>query len=87
MVIQTIDKRNGNLKNVLDVDLKITYLKIFQIHQKITINGKSKNVLMKKVIVHATMARITVTKRYMHLRQACLVMTNILVENLVTVHN
>ena len=41
----------------------------------------------KKVIVHSTTARITVTKGYMHLWHACLLMMNVLVENLVTVHN
>ena len=47
---------------------------------------KQKN-LMKKVIVHATTAKITVTKGYMHLWHACMVMTNVLVEMLVTVCN
>ena len=35
LVIRTIDERNGNLENVLDVDLKITSFKIFQSHQRI----------------------------------------------------
>ena len=43
--------------------------------------------LMKKVIVHATTAKITVTKRYMHLWHLCMAMTNVLVIVFVTVHN
>ena len=43
--------------------------------------------LMKKVIVHATKAKITMTKRFMHIWHACLVMTNVLVGILVTVSN
>ena len=39
-------------------------------------NGKSKYVLMKKLIVHATTAKITMTIRYTYLWHACLVMTN-----------
>ena len=61
--------------------------KIPQSHQKITRNKESKYILMKKVIVHSETAKITVTKRYMHLWNACLVMRNVLVEILVTVHN
>ena len=79
LLIRTIDKRNGHLENVLDVDMKITLLQSVKNHQNIMKNGKSKYVLMKKVIVHATMAKITVTKIYMHLWHACLVMTNVLV--------
>ena len=41
----------------------------------------------EKVIMHATTAKITVTKKYMHLWHACLVMTNVLLEIFVTVHN
>ena len=51
----------------LDVDLKITLLQNVQIHQSKMRNVEIKYVLMKKVIVHATTARITVTKRYMHI--------------------
>ena len=50
-------------------------------------NGKIKYVLMKKVIVHATTAKITATKRYMHLWHACLLMANVPVEILATVEN
>ena len=39
-------------------------------------NGESKYILMKKVIVHATTAKIIVTIRYMHLWHECLAMTN-----------
>ena len=50
-------------------------------------NGESKYVLMIKVIVHTTTAKIKATKRYMHLWHVCLVMMNVLVEILVTVCN
>ena len=50
-------------------------------------NSESKYVLMKKVIVHVTTEKIIVTVGYMHLWHAYLVMTNVLVEILVTVHN
>ena len=54
-------------------------------------NDERKYVLMEEVIVHhrknATMAKITTTKRYMHLWHICLIMTNVLVEILVTVRN
>ena len=56
-----------------------------QIYQKIMRNGKSKYILMKKVIMHATTAIITVNKRYMDLWHACLAMTNILVKIMVTI--
>ena len=42
---------------------------------------------MKKVIVHATTAKIKVTKRYMHLWHEFLAMKNVLVNILVTVLN
>ena len=42
-------------------------MQIYRSHQKVTRNGKIKYVLMKKVIVHTTTEKITVTKRYMHL--------------------
>ena len=61
-MLPTIDERNGHLGNSLDVDLKITSLQNVQSHQKIIRNDESKYVLMKKVIVHATTAKITVTK-------------------------
>ena len=44
-------------------------------------------VLMKSLIVYETTANITVTKRYVHLWHTCLVMKNVPVEILVTVHN
>ena len=50
-------------------------------------NGKSKYVLMINVIIHATTARITVTKGYMHLWHVCQIMTNDPVGIFVTVHN
>ena len=48
LVIWTTDERNVRVRNVLDVDLKITLLKIFQSHQKRMINGESNYILMKK---------------------------------------
>ena len=42
---------------------------------------------MKKLIVQVTTAKITATKRYMHLWQVCLAMTNVQVKIMVTVHN
>ena len=61
-----IEKWNGRLRNALDVYLKITWSQ----------NVQSKYVLMKKVIVHATLAKMIVTARYMHLWHECLAMTN-----------
>ena len=71
-----IDKWNVRLRNALDVDLNITWSQNVPSHQNITRNGESKYVLMKKVIVHATTAKITMTIRYTHLWQECLVLTN-----------
>ena len=87
MVICTTEKWNGHLENILDVDLKITQLLNFQSHQKLMRNGESKYFFMKKVIVHTTTLKITVTRRYMNISHVCLVMTNVLVEILVTVPN
>ena len=58
---------NIRLGNALDVDLKITLSQNVPIHQKIMRNGKGKYVLMKKLIVHATTAKVTMTIRYTHL--------------------
>ena len=44
LVIWTTDEQNVRLGKVLDVDLKITSLKIFQSHQKIKRSGKIKYV-------------------------------------------
>ena len=68
--------RNVRPGNALDVDLKITQSQNVPSHQNIMRNGESKYVLMKKVIVHATTAKITMTIRYTHLCHECLVMTN-----------
>ena len=57
--------RTVRLGNALDVDLKIT----------LSQNVQSKYILMKKVILHATWAKIIVTARYMHLCHECLAMT------------
>ena len=87
LVIPTLDKHNGRLETFLDVYLKITSLKNVQSHIKRTRNGKSRYIVVKNVIVHVTTSKITVTKRYMHLWHVCLVMTNVLVESLVTTCN
>ena len=57
---------NVRLGSALDVDLKITWLQNVPSHQKIIRNVEGKYVLMKKVIVHATTAKIT-----MNIRHAC----------------
>ena len=87
LVILKTDERNGHLENVLDVDLKITSLQNVQRNQNRTRNGIIKYFLMKKVIVYVTTAKKTENKIYMHLWHAYLVLTNVLVEILVTVHN
>ena len=87
LMLWTIYKLNVRLRNALDVDLKITLFQNVPIRQKITRNGESKYVLMEKVTVHATTAKKTVTKRYMHLWHKCLAMTNVLMNILATVRN
>ena len=42
---------------------------------------------LKKVIMHVTTAKITVTKRYLYVWHVCLAITNVLVKLLVTVRN
>ena len=86
-MLRTIDERNVRLVNALDVDLKITWLQNVQSHQKIMKNGDSKYVLMKKVIVHASTAKIAVTKRYMHLWHVYLAIAKVQVKIMVTVCN
>ena len=56
-------------------------------HQKIMRNDVSKYILMKKVIVHATTAKMKMTIRCTHLWHKCLVMTNAKVESMVTVRD
>ena len=86
-MLQILEKRNVRLGNTLDVDMKITKLQNVQSHQYITRNNESNYFLMKKVIVHATTAKITVTKIYMHLWHVCMAMTNVQIKKLVTVRN
>ena len=50
-------------------------------------NGEGKYVLMRKVIVHVTTAKMTTTIRYTHIWNEYLVMTNAKVEIMVTVRN
>ena len=87
LMLWTIYERNVGLRNALDVDLKITCSQNVQSHQKITKNGEIKYVLMKKVIMHATTAKITATKGYMHLWYECLAMMNVIVNILEIVRN
>ena len=54
-------------RKCLDVDLKINSLQNFRSHLKRIRNGERKYVLLKKGNGHATTAKITVTKRYMHI--------------------
>ena len=75
-MLHQIYKGNVRLGNALYVDLKIPLSQNVPSHQKITRNGESKYILSKKVIVHATMAKIIVTARCMHLWQECLATTN-----------
>ena len=89
-----IHTNNGlklNFENVLDADLKITYLLNVQNHLKIMRNDKRKSVPVKRFIAHQKKNTITVimitTKRYMHIWHECLVMTKKLVDILVTVLN
>ena len=51
------DSDNRRPERALDVDLKIT----------LSQNFLSKYVLLKKVIMHATTAKMIVTARYMHI--------------------
>ena len=77
----------SNLGNALDVDLMITWSQNVPSHQKVMRNGEGKYVLMKKVIMHATTAKIVMTIRYTHLWHECLAMTNTKVKSMVTVCN
>ena len=86
-MLRTIDKRKVRPRNALDVDLKITLLQNVQIRQKITRKVERKFLFMKKLMVHATTAKITATKRYMHLWHVCLAMMNVQVKIIVTVRN
>ena len=78
---------NVRLRNDLDVDLNITLLQNVLSHQNIMRNGERKYVLMKKVIVHATTAKIKMTIRYRNLWHKCLAMTSAKVKSMVTVRN
>ena len=67
LVFHLTEIRNVRLGNALDVDLKIICSKNVPSHQKIMRNGESMYVLIKKLIVHATTAKITMIIRYTHL--------------------
>ena len=68
--IEVADGRHVTEKQKVQVQIQVPS------HQKIMKNGESKYILMKKVIVHATTAKITTTIRYTHLWHKYLVMTN-----------
>ena len=87
LMFWTIDKQNLHLGNALDMYLKITLSQNIQGHQKIIKKGTRKYDLMKKVIVHATTAKIKVTKIYIHLWYVCLARTNVQVKIMVIVRN
>ena len=91
MVFRTKNVQKARLVNVLDTYLNIALLLNVWSHPKIIRNGKIKYVSVKEVIVHlrknVTTVIITTTKTYMHLWHVCLIMTNVLVEILVTAHN
>ena len=87
LMFHLTDIWNVRLGNALDVNLKITLLQNVPSHQKIIRNSKCKYVLMKKVIMHATTAKITMTIRYTHLWHECLAIMNVQVKNMVTVCN
>ena len=86
-MLHLINKCNVCLGNDLDVDLKITLLQNVPSHQKIIKNGKGKYVLMEKVIVHVTTAKIMMTGIYTHLWHECLAMTDAKLKSMVTVRN
>ena len=87
LMFHPTDIWNACLRNALDVYLKITWSQNVPRHQKIIINGEGKYVLMIKVIVHVTMAKIMMTIRYTHLWHVCLAMTNVQVKIMVIVCN
>ena len=61
------DIQNVCLEYALDVDMKIALSQNVPSQQKISRNGKGMYVLIKKVIVHATTEKITMTIRYTNL--------------------
>ena len=87
MMFHPTDIRNVCLRNALDVDMKITLSQNVPSHQRITRNGESKYDLMRKVIVHETTAKMTMTIRYTHIWHECLAMTNAKVKSMVKVCN
>ena len=87
LVFHLTEIRNVRLGNVIYADLKITLLQNVPSHQKIMRNDASQYVLMKKLIVHATTAKMKMTIRYTHLWHEFLVMTNTKVKTMVTVYN
>ena len=83
--LQEQDKQNVCLANSLDVDLNITSSKTVQNNLKIIRNTARIMYVLKNKKVHATTAKILMTKRYTHIWHECLLMTNVLEEILVAV--
>ena len=86
-MVHLIYIRNVRLGNALYVDLKITLLQNVPSQHKIMRNGEGKYFSMKKLIVHATTAKITAIIRYTHLLHERLAMTNAKVKSMAIVRN
>ena len=67
LVFHLTEIRNVRLGNVIGVDLKFIWLQNVPSHLKTVRNDVSQCVLMKKVIMHATTEKMTMTIRYTHL--------------------
>ena len=91
LVIRINDGLNVHLTNVLDADLKITWLLNVLNHLKITSNYKVISVSMKGLIVHCKKNGRTVImimiKIYIYLYHEFLIMMKVIVEILVIVRN
>ena len=75
------------LGNDLDADLNIILSQNVPSHLKTVRKDASQYVLMKKVIVRATTAMMTMTLKYTHLWHECLVMTNAKIKIMAIVRN
>ena len=87
LVFHITEIRIVRLGNVIDADLKIILSQNIPSHIKTVRKDASRYILMKKVIVNATTAKMTMTIRYTHLWHECLVMMNEKVKSMVTVLN
>ena len=73
--------------NALDADLKIILSQNVPNHQKKVRKDASLKKLIKKLIVHATTAMMTMNIRYTHIWHECLVMINAKVKTMAKVCN